>query len=311
VTISLDTDFQRGKTLDGQNLSGQLSDWSIHDLLQIMKVTKKTGALQMEGDRRGRIHFKEGSVTGADLTGSRRTYVADDRAAVADVLYVLSSMTQGTFAVGSADGPSGEGWSVEEILSDVEKLGALEREVAGSGLIEATGIRLTEDRDEAITLEPEDWKIIVGLIQPFTFVHLESRFGRGGAIRLLHTLHRLEVIAPISSEDESEFLDRLAEGIASDSSEPTWLEVQQAARSTQDGQSDDSESPAITEHPVDEDLMPISVGPTEEDSSEVSALEGKHREPVPVLGVSADASTTLTDGVYDEIRRLRSKAAEK
>jgi hypothetical protein len=29
-----------------------------------------------------------------------------------------------------------------------------------------------------------------------------------------------------------------------------------------------------------------------------------------VRGVAAPASTTLTDGVYDEIRRLRSKVAE-
>jgi hypothetical protein len=28
-------------------------------------------------------------------------------------------------------------------------------------------------------------------------------------------------------------------------------------------------------------------------------------------GVSAPASTTLTDGVYDEIRRLRSRVGEK
>jgi hypothetical protein len=32
---------------------------------------------------------------------------------------------------------------------------------------------------------------------------------------------------------------------------------------------------------------------------------------VEVKGVSAPASTTLTDGVYDEIRRLRSRVADK
>jgi len=35
------------------HLSGQLSDWSINDLLQIMQVTKKTGSLDIEGQRRG------------------------------------------------------------------------------------------------------------------------------------------------------------------------------------------------------------------------------------------------------------------
>jgi hypothetical protein len=35
------------------------------------------------------------------------------------------------------------------------------------------------------------------------------------------------------------------------------------------------------------------------------------RIPSELKGVSAPASTTLTDGVYDEIRRLRSRVGEK
>ncbi len=35
------------------------------------------------------------------------------------------------------------------------------------------------------------------------------------------------------------------------------------------------------------------------------------KAPVDVRGVSAPASTILTDGVYDEIRRLRSRVADK
>ena len=37
------------------HLSGQLTDWSIHDLLQIMQVTKKTGSLDIDGERQARI----------------------------------------------------------------------------------------------------------------------------------------------------------------------------------------------------------------------------------------------------------------
>ena len=56
--------------MEGQmHLSGQLSDWSINDLLQIMQVTNKTGSLDIEGERRGRVHFREGRVTGADNEG--------------------------------------------------------------------------------------------------------------------------------------------------------------------------------------------------------------------------------------------------
>ncbi|MGA8039666.1 MAG: DUF4388 domain-containing protein, partial [Acidimicrobiia bacterium] len=104
------------------HLSGQLSDWSINDLLQIMQVTKKTGSLDIEGSRRGRVHFREGRVTGADLTGVKGVYSGSDRGGIADILYVLSTVEEGSFSVGAADGPEGKGWTVEEVLTDVEAL---------------------------------------------------------------------------------------------------------------------------------------------------------------------------------------------
>jgi len=306
--------------LDGQNLSGQLSDWTVNELLQIMQVTKKTGSLTIEGDRRGRIHFREGAVTGADLTGTRQTYIAEDRGAIADVLYVLSSLAKGSFAMGANEAPDGEGWPVDEILADVAGLAELEAAVEESGLIDATGVRVTETLEDPIQLEPEDWQVIANLVQPFTFAHLESRFGRGGAVRALHTLHRLGVAEAIKSEDESQFLDKLAEGISSESSEPTWLEAKTSSS---------EELLPIASETAQEDLLPVveakhaapeiepvgvheELQATDQDELEVEAERSSvKREPVAVRGVSADASTTLTDGVYDEIRRLRSKAAEK
>lgn len=294
---------QRGKTLDGQNLSGQLADWSINDLLQIMQVTKKTGSLEIEGDRRGRIHFKDGAVTGADLTGNRQTYVAEDRESLADVLYVLSSLENGSFAVGSAEGPDGEGWTVESVVADVKSLAVLESSLADSGLIEAAGVRLVAEVDQPITFEPDEWQVIVNLVQPFSFAHLESRLGRGGAVRVLHTLHSLEIAQPVSSEDETEFLDRLAEGISPDSAEPTWLEASKVE--VVDSHDETTVEVEGTSEPDDAD---VAVAEADEEGGEVVAAAAK---PVNVRGVSAHASTTLTDGVYDEIRRLRSKASEK
>jgi len=286
-----------------------------------MQVTKKTGSLTIEGDRRGRIHFREGAVTGADLTGSRQTYIAEDRGAIADVLYVLASIDKGSFAMGGNDSPEGEGWAVDEILADVASLAELEAAVEESGLIQATGVRVTDSIEEPIELQPEDWQVIAGLVQPFSFAHLESRFGRGGAVRALHTLHRLEVAVAIKSEDESQFLDKLAEGISSESSEPTWLEAKSSKPEdllpiVQDADEEDL-VPVVESKPAPAEFEPVAGDeiPEAEDLDEVEPIEdaprvGK-REPVAVRGVSADASTTLTDGVYDEIRRLRSKAAEK
>lgn len=260
------------------HLSGQLSDWSIQDLLSIMQVTKKTGSLDIDGDRRGRIHFRSGAVTGAELSGSKGSYVGSDRGAIADILYVLSTLRQGSFAVGAADGPETSGWSVEDVLHDVESLRVLEGEVIDAGLFEAAGIRLNPSINGPLTIDPSDWAVMVSLVQPFSFNYLESRMGRGGAVRVFHTLHRLGVVSKIETgDDESEWLDQIADEVGTEltppaAPEPVWIEV------------DDSKN-----H-VEEIVVP---------------------EPEGAVGVSAPASTTLTDGVYDEIRRLRSKVSDR
>jgi hypothetical protein len=273
------------------HLSGQLTDWSIHDLLQIMQVTKKTGSLDIDGERRGRIHFRNGGVTGAELTGTNGTYTATERGAIADILYVLSTLSSGSFSVGPADGPDVSGWGVEEVVGDVEALRLLEGEVIDAGLFEAAAVRLT-DVSEPLTVDPFDWAVMVSLVQPFTFSQLEAEMGRGGAVRVFHTLHRLGIVEPIESadhDDESQWLDDLADGIAPEPTTPTWLEQQ-------------TEPETFAPEPLE--LVPDGDDDEEPEHQVV-------REHEPVLGVSAPASTTLTDGVYDEIRRLRSKVAER
>jgi len=285
--------------LEGQNLSGQLSDWSINDLLQIMQVTKKTGSLDIEGERRGRIHFVDGSVTGAELAGAKGSYRGTDRGAIADILYVLSTVQSGSFAVGPADGPDAGGYGVEDILGEVAALRSLEGEVIDAGLFEAAGVRLVRDLPTSLTMSPEDWQVIVTLVQPFTFDFLESRVGRGGAVRIFHTLHRLGVAEALEDDDESAWLDQLADGLAAQQTEPTWLE--QVPEETGARHAAPLETPAAVESPA-------AAPEPEPEPEPAPAPQPQHTG---VRGVSAPASTTLTDGVYDEIRRLRSKVAEK
>ena len=287
--------------LEGQNLSGQLSDWSINDLLQIMQVTKKTGSLDIEGKRRGRIHFVDGAVTGAELSGDKGSYRGSDRAAIADILYVLSTLDSGSFAVGAADGPDGDGFAVEDVLGEVSALRSLEGEVIDAGLFEATGVRLVSDLDEPITMDPEDWGVFVSLVQPFTFDFLEARVGRGGAVRIFHTLHRLGVAEAIVGDDESSWLDQLAGGLAqSTTSEPMWLEPVLEESAPKHAAPEEMDEPAAAE-----------AAPEPEPESDTEPEPKPAVEHAEVRGVSAHASTTLTDGVYDEIRRLRSKVADK
>jgi hypothetical protein len=268
------------------HLSGQLTDWSIRDLLQIMQVTKKTGSLDIEGERRGRIHFRNGGVTGAELTAASGSYAGSDRGAIADIVYVLSTLSTGSFSVGPADGPETAGWGVEEVLGDVEALTLLEGEVVDAGLFEAGGVRLSPDVGGPITIDPGDWAVLVSLVQPFTFGQIEGMLGRGGAVRVFHTLHRLGVAEPVPGhEDESAWLDRVADGVAPEQGE-AWIEEKSA------------------------DLEVVEAPAEPEPEAEKPAPAPKH-DHEQVLGVAAPASTTLTDGVYDEIRRLRSKVADR
>ncbi len=262
-----------------------------------MQVTKKTGSLDIEGDRRGRIHFVDGAVTGAELAGAKGSYRGNDRGAIADILYVLSTLQSGSFGVGPADGPTTEGYAVEDILGEVAALRSLEGEVIDAGLFEAAGVRLVRDVTEPVSLAPEDWQVLVALVQPFTFDFLESRVGRGGAVRIFHTLHRLGVAEAIDEgDDESTWLDQLADDVAN-GTEPTWLE-----------QVDEDAAPrhAAPEAEPEPAPEPEPVAP----AAKVESEPEPQPEPSGVVGVSAPASTTLTDGVYDEIRRLRSKVAE-
>jgi hypothetical protein len=271
------------------HLSGELSDWSINDLLQIMQVTKKTGSLDIEGQRRGRVHFREGRVTGAELTGVKGASNGNDRSGVADILYVLSTVQEGSFSVGAADGPDSKGWTVEEVLLDVEALQSLETEVMEAGLFEAAGVTLTRQVESTVTIEPEDWHVLANLVPSFTFAQLEQTYGRGTAVRIFHTLNRLgmaEVLA--APEGETDWLDRLAQGVIQ-SSDETWV----------------TEEPQVSE-PIDEPIV-VDV----EEPEQEKRVDKPERVPSDLKGVAAPASTTLTDGVYDEIRRLRSRVGDK
>jgi hypothetical protein len=283
------------------HLSGQLSDWSMNDLLQIMQVTKKTGSLDIEGDRRGRVHFREGRVTGAELTGVDGAHTGSDRNGVADILYVLASVGEGSFSVGAADGPDAKGWTVEEVLQDVEALQTLESEVADSGLFEANGVKLTHEVGEAVTLEPGDWQTFVNLVPAFSFGALEARYGRGTAVRMFHTLNRLGLAETVAvPEEEADWLSRLAEGVAPG---VTWNGHAEVGETSTQGPEPAPAEESIEPDPIIEpeaDVEPLPVPATERPRSQAE-----------LKGVSAPASTTLTDGVYDEIRRLRSRVGDK
>lgn len=262
------------------NLSGQLSDWTMDNLIQIVQVTKKTGSLDIVGSKKGRVHFRDGELTGAELQGSQGVYAGTDPATIADIVFVLGCLETGTFAMGPHDGPDSDGHDPTVIAESVEELRNLETELSEAGILEAGSVSVISEIEEAVTLDSDDWRALSSLIPVCTIESLENRFGRGSAIRMLHVFHRLSVlqldpveVGALIDGDESDWLGQLADGVLGNGS---GVDV----------------DIAISQHSDEKDAQTDSV------RTEL------------LRGVSADASTTLTDGVLDEIRRLRSKAPQ-
>ncbi|CAN5751986.1 hypothetical protein BH23ACT4_BH23ACT4_13360 [soil metagenome] len=297
------------------NLSGQLADWTMDDLLQIVQVTKKTGSLDIVGVHKGRVHFREGNITGAELHSSKGVYAGTDTSIIADVVFVLGSMAEGAFAMGRSDGPDIDGVPIEAIAGAIGELRALEAIVADKGLTDPGDVKLRPSIESEVTISPDDWAAIASLVVPFNFAGLAERLGRGAAIRMVHAFHRLDLVEPVESEaqesviepvpaevseEESNWLDRLADEVSS--TDPTkWLE-NAVAEVTSDSNVALSKAPfaAVVEEPVAEDSdTEVVVAPDEPKDRSAGAR-----------GISAPASTTLTTGVYDDIRRLRSKVSE-
>jgi hypothetical protein len=270
------------------NLSGQLADWSMDDLIQIVQVTKKSGSLDIRGAAKGRVHFRDGQLTGAELHGPQGVYAGTDPETVADIIFVLGALDTGTFAMGPDDGPDTAGHDGEAIASAVLELRKLETDLVDSGIFADDEVRFVSEIDTKLTIAPQDWRLISSLIPALTVSYLEDRYGRGSAIRMLHSFHALGILAPAENDEPGNAdTPEAEEGDDTIKGEADWLE--QLADRVSKGDSADW---------VDETAVEIAI-------SAGSGKEPAHE----AQGVSADASTLLTGGVYDEIRRLRSKSS--
>ena len=273
------------------NLTGTLSDWTVADLLNVMKVTGKTATLHIKGTTSGTIHFVEGRVVGAELDG--RPIAGDSRADAADSLLVLWSIEEGTFEVVDFSGPDEPGWDVESVLADMEALRALESDLVQAGFAEGS-LMLKEEIDAAVTIDPSDWWALSSLVSALSFRQLEQVFGRGRAIRLLHTLHRLGLIRKVDLPEEP--AETPVEEPAPAEPPAVDLAALVADESAQ------FEGPAAAADRNEESWLDEIAAAAEAPASEGSGSESGSRR---VLGVAAPASTVLTGSVLDEMRRLR------
>lgn len=181
-------------------LSGSLSNWSVNDLLQIMRVTAKTATLRIDGSRPGVIHFSDGRIVGAGLAGQRVPRSAEEALrATVDSLHVLTSTADGAFLVAEPDfDPALRGWDVAEVMMEVERLRQMEYEVTSQGVTESTSLRLASEVATPVTLHSEEWAAVCALVPSFSLSSLQEGFGNSRALQFLSALlgRGLTVAAP-------------------------------------------------------------------------------------------------------------------
>lgn len=171
-------------------LSGSLSNWSVSDLLQIMRVTAKTATLRVDGSRPGVIHFGDGRVVGAGLAGQRVPRNAEEALrATVDALHVLTSSTDGAFLVAEPDfDPALRGWDVAEVMMEVDRLRQMEHEVISQGVNESTSMHLASEVATPVTLHSEEWAALCALVPAFSLASLQEAFGNSRALQFLSAL---------------------------------------------------------------------------------------------------------------------------
>jgi hypothetical protein len=171
-------------------LSGNLSNWSVTDLLQIMRVTAKTATLRVDGPRAGLIHFSDGHIVGAALAGQRvPTTTEEALRSTVDALHVLTSYFDGAFMVAEPQFDAAlPGWDVDDLMAQVDRLRQLEAEVTGMGITDGTPLRLAAEAATPITLHSEEWHALAALVPSFSLSSLEKVFGNSRSLQIVSAL---------------------------------------------------------------------------------------------------------------------------
>lgn len=187
-------------------LNGRLEDWSVRDLLQIIRITGKTSALEIKtDDTSGILYFDEGALV--DARSEQSTDTTDTLARIVETTFVLSMQASGSFAIGDAS-PSNpiDPVPVDTVLEMVDGHAEAEQGLRDVGLLDAAALRVgipSVDR----SVSPAAWSALASLVGEFTFETVCERIGRTGAVKVLRELRAvglLEAAFEIDDEEEDE-----------------------------------------------------------------------------------------------------------
>jgi hypothetical protein len=175
-------------------LTGRLADWSVEQLLQIMRITEKTGSMEIETVGADVVlYFVGGALVDASMRG--RFASGDPQIRVVEAVAAVLDAPDGTFDIGNeVSVNSGEPLPVPDLLSAVGIWRAAEDELAATGVLDAAAIRLVHEVPRPVVVEPDAWLAVAEFAGVLTFTELEIRLGRIGAIEVIRTLRELGVL---------------------------------------------------------------------------------------------------------------------
>jgi hypothetical protein len=160
-------------------LQGDLSEFSLADIIQLVDLSKQTGAVhivgEMEGKKvEGRIYFRSGQAISARL----------GRLAPLEALYSLFTLPSGSFIFEEeVDLPAREINASNETLiiegiRRVDEWTVLKDRVPPLDTVLGL-VTTTDDRRQEISLEPEEWRVLTLVDGRNTVTDIADRSGLG------------------------------------------------------------------------------------------------------------------------------------
>ena len=277
-------------------MTGELGEWSVDDLLQIVRITEKTTTIEIDGpQRRGYLAFRQGRLVGGEVFPDGPTG-GDHRSRLVESVYLLLTTAEGSFHFGTRPVPDdAESFDIKDIIESAGADLDRERRIVDAHIERGSVLELVSPGSDPVTIPAEVWGYVTSLVPAFGVSHLEAAYGRREAVVRLLALfdagllgirhgahHQVDTLPPVPTEDRFPVEERLP--------------------------LDPVDDPASMTDDVDQ------LAPVEQPSAwwEATAREEPEPEAVEIFGpedegdmheVLIPSDTTLVTGVLSDIRR--------
>lgn len=257
-------------------MSGSLAEWSVEDLLHLVRITQKTTSIRLVGDSHsGVVHLSRGAIVAVEVEPSTGD-AGDDFSRAVDGIRALTSQTEGTFEFRPAQrADDADGFEVEHILAAVQKDLRREQRLAGLGVGEGQPLALSGQPAGPVTFQIQAWQLLAPLVPVFSLGELERRFGRGRAVATVLMLDALGILERPEDTSSTDSFRPLPDEQAQEDPTPGDSTPEDPTRDEPVSEEPTPEGPPagdqVSEQPVSGDAVPEdqAVEGTDDDRSPV------------------------------------------